>query len=244
MRIALSESKEDDESDDYLIELMGLKTDFPKEAMEAYGKIYSRYWSVMYEIAKGVTNDEDNAMDLLSDTFNMVYNKAATFKKGKIANPENIRFSIQKWMTTIMKRIFYDHFLNEDYKKSSESDKLEESYIIEKRFIGRHFSDDYYGFIEQLEQDEVDARISVITEDEDSNNIARVKEYIDKLSERDRDIILTFYNHYVPGKYTPGTVLDDLIKKWETTRENIRKILEKFRRSIKEELQPKLFIRK
>lgn len=245
MRVALSESQAGDESDDYLMELMGMKADFPKEAMDAYGKIYTRYWDLMYEIAKGVTRDEGTAADLLSDTFNVIYHKAATFKKGKVRTPQNIRLSICKWMTTIMKRVFYDHFLDDAYKKSSDDEKLSESYIIDKKHIGKYLSDDYDDFIEQIEiieREPFDA--APVVPEEDSGNMAKIKDYISKLPERDRDIILTFYDHHVPGKYTPSDVLDCLVKKWGTTRENIRKILEKVRKSIREELQPQMFIRK
>ncbi len=245
-RIPLSESQVGSESDDYLIELMGLKTDFPDEAMVAYGKIYFRYWDIMFTIAKQVTRDEDIAADLLSDTFNMVYNKASTFKIGKVRNPANIRLSIQKWMTTIMVRIFYDHFLDDAYKKSSDAGELSESYIIEKKVIGKYVSEDYDEFIEQLEmteQNEVSNIEFPATDVEDSKNLSKIRDYLSKLPDRDRDIVLSVYNYYIPGKYTPAAVLDDLVEKWGTTRENIRKILEKFRKAIKEELQPKMFIR-
>ena len=246
MRIALSETNAGDESDDYLMELIGMKADFPVEATDAYGKIYSRYWDVMYEIAKGVTKDEDTAADLLSDTFNVVYNRASTFKKAKITNPENIRKSICKWMTTIMKHVFYDHFLDDAYKAPSDNEKLSESYLIDKKYIAKHFSDDYQDFIDEIDLTEplLTAVEPAMVNADGSGNVEKIKDYISKLSERDKDIILTFYDYYIPGKYTPSDVLDGLVEKWETTRENIRKIMEKFRKSIKEDLHSQMFIRK
>lgn len=237
------EVQQNEEADDYLIELMGLKDDFPDEAMSAYGKIYGRYWDVMFAVARNVTKDEDVAADLLSDTFAVIYNKASTFRKSKISNPDNVRFSIQKWMAVIMQNVYYDHFLDEAYKTSSNDEDFEESYIIEKKFIGNHITKDYYDFTEQLS--EIEKNGSDEEENsEDSANLTKVRDYMEKLSERDKDIILTIYNYHVPGKYTPAHVLDGLIEKWVTTRENIRKILEKFRKAIKDELQPTMFIRK
>lgn len=246
MKLNQNESQESDESDDYLIELMGLQKDFPAEAMEAYGKIYSRYWSLMFTIAKRVTKDEDVACDLVADTFNIVYNRASTFKKGKIKNPANISLSIKKWMTTIMERIFYDHFLDDSFKKVSDNNDIIDSCIIEKRYVSKIISDDFDVFIEELELNEKNAVLASesISDNEDSHNLLKVKEYMEKLPERERDIILTTYNYYQPNKYTPGDVLEDLVKKWGTTRDNIRKILEKFRKAIKEELKPQLLIRK
>ena len=123
---------------------------------------------------------------------------------------------------------------------------MSESHIIEARATIKYFDGDYDGFLEELqdsEQNDVEGSRLHDLED-DSENLIRVKEYVEKLPDRDRDIILTFYNYYVPGKYTPAAVLNDLVEKWGTTRENIRKILEKFRKAIKEELQPKIFIRR
>jgi RNA polymerase sigma factor (sigma-70 family) len=243
MAIATNGSHEPEESDDYLMELMGMKQDFPDEAMEAYGKIYFRYWDVLLKIAIGVTRNEESAQDLIADTFNMVYNKAGTFNKGKAKVPGNIKLSILKWMTVIMQRIFYDNYLDEAYKEPSDNENDEDSFLIDKRSVRKNFNEDYDDFTEQFDENEN------IEEDSDhiqndSENIAQVKEYVNKLTERDRDIILTYYNHYIQGKKTPTIVLDDLEKRWQTTRDNIRKILEKFRKSIKESLQSKLLIRK
>ncbi len=246
MQIALSESQAGNESDEYLIELIGLKADFPEEAMAAYGKIYTRYWDIMFAIALRVTRDEDTAADLLSDTFNMIYNKASTFKAGKLKNQDNIRLSIQKWMTTIMQHIFYDHFLDDEYKNPLQEDRLNESYIIDKKSVSKYLDNDYDDFVEKLQVSEQDNVADTLPCEnaEDSENIVKIKDYLKKLPERDRDIILMLYDHYIPGKYTPAAILNILVEKWGTTRENIRKIMEKFRRSIKEDLQSKIFIRK
>jgi len=200
----------------------------------------------MYKIALGVTRDEQTAKDLLSDTFNVIYNRASTFKKGKIRNPSNVKLCIQKWMTTIMEHVFYDNFLDDAYKQPSESETLTESYIIEKYKIADRTTADYDGFIEELEDQEVNdlKNDGVQAGEQDSENVLKVRAYLGQLSERDRDIVLTTYNFYMPNKYTPTEVLDELETKWETTRENIRKILSKFRKSIKEELQAKMLLRK
>lgn len=110
MSNAAKVSQTEDELDDDLIALMGMKDDFPDDALAAYGEIYKRYWAIMLAIAKGVTRDEKMAEDLVADTFNIIYNRAATFKKGKVRNPDNVRLSITKWMTTIMEHVFYDNF--------------------------------------------------------------------------------------------------------------------------------------
>ena len=124
--------------------------------------------------------------------------------------------------------------------------KERSSYIIEKHNIADRRKTDYDDFIEELEDQEVNdlKNGGVQASEQDSENVLKVRAYIENLSERDRDIVLTTYNFYMPNKYTPTEVLDELEKKWGTTRENIRKILSKFRKSIKEELQAKMLLRK
>ncbi|PZR04349.1 MAG: hypothetical protein DI539_25605 [Flavobacterium psychrophilum] len=245
MKIAFSESPANQESDADLIELMGMKADFPEEAMDAYGKIYSRFWREMLIIANNVTKDENSAQDLLADTFNLIFERAHTFRRAKLQRPDKARHTILRWMTTIMEHVFYDHYLDDAYKKPEEP--LEESYIIDKRLIANRLDDSYSDFVDEMEQVEqqVDGRQEPSPEDPvDDGNLAILNKYLATLSERDRDIILTYYAYHVPGKYTPGTVLDDLEKKWGTTRENIRKILEKVRKAVKAELENKLIVRK
>ncbi|WP_185226257.1 sigma-70 family RNA polymerase sigma factor [Chryseobacterium indologenes] len=239
---------EEKETDDYLIELMGLKSDFPEEAMEAYGIIYDRYWDSMLRIAEGVTKDSQKAMDLVSDTFNMVYRRAATFKKGKVKKTDNIRLAILSWMTSIMRNIFYDNYLDQAYKDPKFKEQTDESpNIISNVIKTQHFDfyeDDFIDLLEKREEDEnAEAGVYEMTESEEegseniSENLKKISDYLSKISERDRDIILTTYNYYVPGKNTPSKVLDDLESKWSTSRENIRKILQKFRQAIAVNLQ-------
>ncbi|WP_153799672.1 RNA polymerase sigma factor [Foetidibacter luteolus] len=245
MKTAFSESQLGHESDLDLIELMGMKADFPKEAMDAYGEVYSRYWREMLIIANNVTKDEDSAQDLLADTFNLIFERAHTFRRSKLQRPDKIRYSILGWMTTIMQHVFFDHYLDEAYKKPDEP--LEESYIIDKKLVSKHLDDNYSEFVNEMEkvEQQVDGHQEPGAEGLiDDGNLAVLNKYLSTLSERDRDIILTTYAHHVPGKYTPGTVLDELERKWGTTRENIRKILEKIRKALKAELENKLVVRK
>jgi len=244
---------EEQESDDYLIELIGIKADFPEEALAAYGTLYDRYWDSMLTIAERVTKDPQKAMDLVSDTFNMVYNRAGSFKKGKIIQQDNLRLAILNWMTSIMRNVFYDNYLDDAYKDSKLKEQEEESpHIIKNVFKAQHFDSYEEDFIDLLEkQEEQNDDPTLIYEMDDpeedkqkSQNLKKIEEYLLKVSDRDRDIILTTYNYYVPGKNTPTSVLDELQNKWGTTRDNIRKILQKFRQSITQNLQDHLNLRR
>lgn len=248
---------EENDSDDDLIELVGLKEDFPEEAMTAYGQFYDRFWDEMLTIAIGVTKDAQQAQDLVSDTFNMVYSKAGTFKKEKIRNKENIHIAILYWMTRIMMNVFYDNYLPEEYYHSksnkAEFKENESPNIIENNFKHKQFDSYEEDFINLLEKQENDAHnelalsyeiIKDEKKDTKSENLKKIEEYLSKISDRDRDIILMTYNYYTPGKKTPTPVLDELEQRWGTSRENIRQILSKFRRSISEDLSNQIFLRK
>lgn len=248
---------EEGNSDDYLIELVGLKEDFPEEAMTAYGQFYDRFWDEMLTIAIGVTKDAQQAQDLVSDTFNMVYSKAGTFKKEKIRNKENIHIAILYWMTRIMMNVFYDNYLPEEYYHSksnkAEFKENESPNIIQNNFKPKQFDsyeDDFFDLLEKQENDvDNESKLTYeIIEDEEqeikSENLKKIEEYLSKIYERDRDIILMTYNNYTPGKNTPSVILDELEQRWGTSRDNIRQILSKFRRSISKELSNQIFLRK
>lgn len=244
---------EDQESDDYLIELIGIKADFPEEALAAYGTLYDRYWDSMLLIAEKVTKDTDRAMDLVSDTFNMVYKRASSFKKGKIIQQDNLRLAVLNWMTAIMRNVFYDNYLDAAYKDSKLKEQEEESpHIIKNVFKAQHFDsyeDEFIDLLEKQEEQEINPSLTYEIDDfeEDphkSQNLLKIQEYLSKISDRDQDIILTIYNYYVPGKNTPTSILDELENKWGTSRENIRKILQKFRQAITQNLQDQLNLRK
>ena len=248
---------EENDSDDDLIELVGLKEDFPEEAMTAYGQFYDRFWDEMLTIAIGVTKDAQQAQDLVSDTFNMVYSKAGTFKKEKIRNKENIHIAILYWMTRIMMNVFYDNYLPEEYYHSksnkAEFKENESPNIIQNNFKPKQFDsyeDDFFDLLEKQENDadnESTLTYEIIEDEEQeikSENLKKIEEYLLKISERDRDIILMTYNSYTPGKKTPSSILDELEQRWGTSRENIRQILSKFRKSISKDLSNQIFLRK
>lgn len=246
---------EEGDSDDYLIELIGLKEAFPEEAMSAYGQFYNRFWDEMLTIAIGVTKETQQAQDLVADTFNMVYKKAGTFKKGKIIRKDNVHIAILNWMTGIMRNVFYDNYLDDEYKESKSNEKNfpeeQSQNIIEGNFKTKKFDSYEEEFINLLEKQEINNESVLLCEitagkdqGTESKNLKRIEEYLLTISDRDRDIILMTYNYYTPGKKTPTPVLDELEQRWSTSRENIRQILSKFRRSISEDLSNQIFLRK
>lgn len=250
--------KSEEESDDYLIELIGLKEDFPDEAKAAYGKIYERYWEEMYAIAKTICiNSKDHeaeAQDLVSDTFRIIYHKKAkSFDKTKISK-KHLRNSIKSWMKTVMLSVHYDLFIDEPTKelitkekkegRMLQNDDIQESYIIPQISLINHLENAHQEFIDALDRMEISDVEVNNKEQRETKNDELVYNYINSLPKREADIVREVYTFYVPGKNTPAELLDYIENKWGTTRENYRRIMKKFRDKIKEDLKEKIVIRR
>jgi RNA polymerase sigma factor (sigma-70 family) len=243
------------EEDDELIELMALREDFPDEALQAYGKVFELYNEPMLAIAKKICakrkDPQMDAEDLVADTFNKVYYNAGSFKKGKLRKKQSTRYAIIGWMISIMKNVFYDVYLEQEEKEKSKQRKEEGyneygSHLLEiKSNLQKFTEEEYNGFLEELEEDESNMSSTTIsnTEEVDSHNVQIVRDYLETLSERDRDIIRTVYNYYAEGKNTPTEVLDELVNRWSTSKSNIRMILKKFNDSIGQKIESKLHFR-
>ncbi|MDX5321363.1 MAG: sigma-70 family RNA polymerase sigma factor [Bacteroidota bacterium] len=67
------------------------------------------------------------------------------------------------------------------------------------------------------------------------------RELLDKalsiLSERDRAILLTYFDCHAEGKYAPSEVLDTMCEYWDTTRENARQIKFRSLKRVKEQIE-------
>jgi len=250
--------KSEKESDDYLIELIGLKEDFPDEAKAAYGKIYERYWEDMYAIAKTIyINSKDHeaeAQDLVSDTFYIIYHKKAkSFDKTKISK-KHLRNSIKNWMKTVMLSVHYDLYIDEPTKeliakekkegRKLQNDDIQESYIIPQISLRNHLENAHQEFIDALDRMEISDIEVNNKEQRETKNDELVYNYINSLPKREADIVREVYTFYVPGKNTPTELLDYIENKWGTTRENYRRIIKKFRDKIKEDLKEKIVIRR
>jgi RNA polymerase sigma factor (sigma-70 family) len=246
------------EEDDDLIELMGLKDDFPDEAREAYGKLFQSCWKPMFAIAmkvcSGRKNQLEDAEDLVADTFNKVCENAGSFKKNrKLQDKLRRRSAVLSWIKTIMKNVFYDLYLDDDIKERIKKEKAgivdDSSELIlpaKKRVLKNHFQDEHDNFIDELELEENQrgsVELNGTNPEVESHNEKIVYDHLQKLSERNADIVRTVYNYYVEGKNTPTEVLDDLESRWGTSRSNIRMILKNFNDSIGQQISSEIRLR-
>jgi len=75
-------------------------------------------------------------------------------------------------------------------------------------------------------EDEIIESLVAIEVEQDflSGNRQLLDKALSTLSERDRAILLTYFDYHVEGKNTPTEVLDVMCEYWGTTRENARQI--------------------
>lgn len=246
------------EDDDDLIELIGLKDDFPEEAQEAWGKLFQSCWKTLLVMAKrkceGRKNPQQDAEDLVMDTFSKVYANAGSFKKNKKLKDKKLRrYAVLSWIKTIMKNVFYDLYLDEEIKERLKKEKAgvigdssEHILLAKKKILKDHFNDEHDDFIDELELEENQkgsVELNGTNPEVESHNEQIVYERLQKLSERNADIVRTVYNYYVEGKNTPTEVLDDLESRWGTSRSNIRMILKNFNDSIEQQISSKIKLR-
>jgi len=106
--------------------------------------------------------------------------------------------------------------------------------------------EDWDSFIDELELEENQkgsVELNGTNPEVESHNEKVVYEHLQKLSERNADIVRTVYNYYVEGKNTPTEVLDDLEIRWGTSRSNIRMILKNFNDSIGQQISSEIKLR-
>jgi DNA-directed RNA polymerase specialized sigma24 family protein len=196
---------------------------------------------------------KEDAEDLVMDTFNKVYENAGSFKKRKLHDKQRRRYAVLSWLKTIMKNVFYDVYLDDEIKvrikkeKNGGSDDSSELILpAKKKILKDHFNDEHDDFNDELELEENQkgsVELNGTNPEVESHNEKVVYEHLQKLSERNADIVRTVYNYYVEGKNTPTEVLDDLEIRWGTSRSNIRMILKNFNDSIGQQISSEIKLR-
>ncbi|MDW8465952.1 MAG: sigma-70 family RNA polymerase sigma factor [Chloroherpetonaceae bacterium] len=183
-------------------ELLQIVAERSPRSEHAFAAFYNRYIEYVFFICKrkyGTQLCEDEICDLVQETFVRVFERADTFcEEAKLAEDERRRRT-QGWLQRIMANIFIDR---KRRNQSIVTQPLPEG--AENLFIAAEDS----GEETQL-----------------SKKMQLVQQAIASLPERDQDIVRTIYQWYEPSKKLPSTVIAELVERYQTTPENIRKIL-------------------
>lgn len=208
------------EPDHALIEWISFKQEFPAEAEEAIRILYNRYKVSLLKIlrkillCRGVLESE--VEDLANDTFYHIYSSCPKFS----SKEDNSSKLFLYWLVKISKNLYYGI-------KNTEKETASHLSII-------YAENDNY-------QDK--ALLIPFEEKPIFYNEQIIIDYLQALSERDREILLSYYDYYIPGKNTPHKVLNELANRHSTTIEYIRTIRNRLIRKIEKELQVKISIR-
>lgn len=147
--------------------------------------------------------DEDLANAVLNNTFLTVFEKPLYFSAPNDAKDDKC---FKAWISTIAKN-----------ELKSQIDMMTPS---EKR-------------LSDLNLDESDFELEdVEPEVYNSSNHKILKDALNKLKDRDRDIVLTHYLYYEEGKNMPSDVLDSLCLIHSTTRPNLRQVMSRSEKKI------------
>lgn len=169
-------------------------------AEESFSKIYKEYsqylMNVIVSNLKGMgIYDEDLAQAVLNNTFLTVYEKPLKFSVPSGAENDKC---FKGWIS----RISRNELLSQIQQVTSK----------EKRFG-------------DLNLQEADLELEDVENDFfESVNHKLLKDALNTLSERDREILLAHYLYHEEGKYMPSDALDRLCLIFSTTKPNIRQI--------------------
>jgi RNA polymerase sigma factor (sigma-70 family) len=203
------------ENDEALLLFMGMKDDDPNEARLAWAEFYKRHkkylYAVCWKACQLLPDPKQTAMDLVSATFQKVYESADTFKPIDNGDEDHMRRRVCAWMGEIAQRLLID-----DYRNNTDPKHL-------------------------VSLGELDTELSSHREiPELSPKIALVRNALDILNEKERMVILLYYQWYEIGKENqrlPNGVCDEIAKTIGSTKENVRQIHRRAKQKIKEYLE-------
>lgn len=174
-------------------ELFALTAKNNGESEKAFEVFYKRYKNDFYKLLFRISSDERVKKELFNETMELAYFKAHTFKIEKNKIVKNQRGKTLAWLGRIAQNIYVQKFRDNEKEIKAEvnEDLLEiasENGIIlkgELNFKIRESEDNFFNIKNSA-----------------TNDISSEKKILQKvlleLSERDRDILLAYYDEYDP----------------------------------------------
>lgn len=201
--------------------IMSMKDDDKQQAEKAYNEFHNRYSKYLYGIItsaakkfKNTYDYEELAANILQNTLLIIWEKADTFIKIEDVTIEKKESRVKVWLGKIAQ--------NEMYKllREYEADKI--TYDTE--------------LINEINLN--DEPISVSKPKFEKVLLDRA---LNSLKEREKEILLAYYQYSEKDKNMPSEALDNLCRIFDTTRDNLRQIkkraLDKVNSYIAEQLK-------
>ncbi len=151
----------------------------------------------------------DAVQDLVQETFIRVLEKAHTFRVDDTLNPNDSLRRTRGWLQRIAENLLNDSYY---HNTSVPTEPLTDAHVAHAFMLAENNSQD----------------------SQDSKRMKLIKDALNSLTEREQDIMRTVYQWYDPNKNLPAHVIEELTQRYNTTPENIRKILSRARKKVRE----------
>jgi DNA-directed RNA polymerase specialized sigma24 family protein len=203
-----------DESDGDLLVIMSMKDD-EKTCNAAFVAFHHRYKVFLLQLIEGVCSTKANKKELVKNIFSNVlvnvFTYCHTFDAEGEVDPVKIRKKISGWLATIAR-----HEYKSQFTRAADPKKEQVAY---QRMIRSGTEKPKYNLAEE--------------------RVVKAFEQIPK--ERDRDILRTYWVFYEKGEKSqannmPDYVLDDMAAQYNTSKPNIRQIISRTNKIVREYL--------
>lgn len=188
----------------------------PEEANEAFKELYWKYSEVLTRAMRGVLKSKGiYNPELVESTVNNVFVEIFKNPLNFSYNSDNHKaeeIAFKGWMYRIA--------------RNELADLMKQSI----QYSSRHVA----GIDDEITENMVD--VQVVPEFL-SENRKLLDKALSILSDRDRAILLTYFDFHVDGKYAPSEELDIMCEYWGTTKENARQIKSRSLKKVKEQIE-------
>ena len=181
---------------------------------QAFTVFYDRYQpfvaSSLWRVCGPIANNDEFCLALLNNTFLRVYRHRKPFVIDDHKTAEEKQRHVEGWLLKIAQREFWKQQSNDKYPP----DEAVEAYEM------------------MIQASTLDEHVAPFEEDV-------IREAYALLSPRDQHIVHTYWQYYSPGKgiqakNLPETVLTELATRYAITPENIRQVISRGNKKIKE----------
>jgi DNA-directed RNA polymerase specialized sigma24 family protein len=212
--LAAMPSFADDSNADLLV-YMSMVRDDRVNARAAFAEFYGRHVDWVCAIVKRLPAirmvSPADAADIVQDTFLHAYNGASTFIPKAAANSDSERRRVRAWLGGIAKKVILQHLVG-------------------------------LGLLAGVEEIDVEAASAAdCSTGAASALVLKARDELDRLDERDKDIVLSWLYEYKPGSKNQrisNAGSQALAARWNTSPENIRQRRKRIFDQLRATLQP------
>ncbi|HEX8386866.1 MAG TPA: sigma-70 family RNA polymerase sigma factor [Rubricoccaceae bacterium] len=235
MRLVIPDPSDlDTETDEDL--LLAIVAGDPDECHLAANAFFRRHVRPLYYFCRrfrSTLGDDGDVEYLVLRTFQRAFEGAESYNGVGVTDKAKSRARTFRWLSTIAAHLFQDWLKSPD-----------EATPIQLADVGRKSGD---GAVHGSQVD-LDDHLLVVPDgsdgppppDPESPEMRCLREALDALPEREREVLLLGAMYGVPGKQLriPEGVLDELCLRWHTSRENIRAIRTRALKKVKARVDP------